>query len=123
MKKILKRSPGIYDRIRQVIEKARSNIARAINTEMVSAYWNIGKEIVEEEQKGRSRAQYGKRLLETLAKRLTDDFGKGFDETNLRKIRQFYLSFPIRDALRLELGWTHYRILMRVELYTKYGIL
>ncbi len=105
----------VYDRIRDIIENARGNIARAVNSEMVVAYWHIGREIVEEEQKGKSRADYGKKLLGNLSKKLTDEFGKGFDETNLRKIRQFYLCFPIRDALRLELSWTHYRILMHIE--------
>lgn len=105
----------IYSRICQIIESARSNIARVVNSEMAQAYWLIGREIVEEEQKGQRRAAYGTSLLQMLADRLTKDFGKGFDETNLRKIRQFYLTFPIRDALRLELSWTHYRILMRIE--------
>ncbi|OGW80328.1 MAG: hypothetical protein A3G33_01105 [Omnitrophica bacterium RIFCSPLOWO2_12_FULL_44_17] len=105
----------IYSRIHQILESARSNIARAINTEMVQAYWLIGREIVQEEQKGKNRAAYGESLLQSLSEKLTRDFGKGFDETNLRKIRQFYLTFPIRDALRLELSWTHYRILMRIE--------
>lgn len=106
---------GVYDRIRKIIEAARGNIARAVNTEMVMAYWQIGKEIVEEEQRGKSRADYGKRLLEGLAKRLSDDFGKGFDDSNLWNMRRFYQVYPILDALRRELSWTHYRILMRVE--------
>ncbi|MFH0772508.1 MAG: PDDEXK nuclease domain-containing protein [Candidatus Omnitrophota bacterium] len=106
---------GIYDRIRRIIEDARGNIARAVNTEMVTAYWQIGKVIVEEEQRGKSRAGYGEEVLEKLSVRLTADFGRGFDESNLRNIRYFYLSYPKRDALRHELSWTHYRILMRVE--------
>lgn len=104
-----------YQRIRAIIENARSNIARAVNTEMVLAYWHVGREIVEEEQKGKSRADYGKRLLETLSGRLTDDFGSGFHASNLWNMRQFYQVYPILDAVRRELSWTHYRILMRVE--------
>ncbi len=115
MKGHLRQSSRIYNRIRKIIEDARSNIARVVNTEMVIAYWHIGKEIVKEEQKGRSRAGYGERLLETISKRLSDDFGKGFDARNLFYMRQFYLSYPKLNALRSELSWTHYRILMRVE--------
>ncbi len=107
-------SQGLYDRIRKIIENARGNIARVVNTEMVIAYWHIGREIVEEEQKGESRADYGSAILRKVSERLTADFGKGFDESNLRNIRSFYLAYPKRDALRHELSWTHYRILMRV---------
>ncbi len=106
---------GIYDRIRKIIENSRGNIVRAINTEMVAAYWHIGREIVEEEQKGKSRAEYGEAILKRLSDQLTADFGKGFDESNLRNIRYFYMCYPKRDALRHELSWTHYRILMRVD--------
>ena len=94
---------------------------------MVEAYWNIGKLIVEEEQKGEKRAEYGNFLLKELSEKLTNDFGKGFSERNLRNFRQFYLTFPIRHAvraksqdtlissqkklqLRRELSWTHYRL-------------
>lgn len=106
---------GIYHRIKEIIESARNNISRAVNWEMVQAYWLIGREIVQEEQRGRSRAEYGEKLLARLSGKLTNDFGKGFNESNLRNIRQFYLIYPIRDALRSELSWTHYRILMRMD--------
>ena len=109
------RSQGIYDRIRAIIENARGRIARAVNTQMVLAYWHIGKEIVQEEQRGKARAGYGQRLLEILAKRLSDDFGKGFDDSNLWNMRKFYQTYPILDSVRRELSWTHYRILMRVD--------
>ena len=109
------RSRKIYERISKIIENARGNISRAINTEMVIAYWHIGREIVEEEQKGQSRAHYGEAILKKLSDRLTADFGKGFDQSNLRNIRAFYCAYPKCDALRHELSWTHYRILMRVE--------
>lgn len=106
---------GMYDRIRKIIEDARGNIARAVNTEMVAAYWQIGKVIVEEEQRGKIRAEYGQKLLEGLTKRLSADFGKGFDDSNLWNMRKFYQTYPILDAVRRELSWTHYRILMRLE--------
>ena len=96
-----------YDNIRAVLSDARTNAYRAVNFAMVEAYWQIGHLIVEEEQQGNSRAEYGSGLLKYLAQRLTDDFGKGFDEREMRRIRQFYLVFPIRDALRPELTWTH----------------
>jgi predicted nuclease of restriction endonuclease-like (RecB) superfamily len=81
---------------------------------MVEAYWLIGKRIVEEEQHGESRAEYGKAILKTLSSELTGEFGRGFDERELRRIRQFYQSFPIRGTLRPELTWSHYRLLVRV---------
>lgn len=80
---------------------------------MVEAYWEIGRSIVEQ-QGGAERAEYGEALLRELSRRLTEDFGKGFDESNLRYMRRFYLTFPIRNALRTELSWTHYRRLSRV---------
>ena len=84
------------------------------NFAMVEAYWNIGKSIVEQ-QGGEDKAEYGVRLIEELSKQMTTDFGKGFTVANLKNMRQFYLTFPIRYALRSELSWTHYRLLMRVE--------
>jgi len=130
----------LYGEIRAVLEKARSSAYRAVNLAMVQAYWQIGYLIVEHEQEGKERAEYGKAILKELAKRLSLEFGKGFDITNLRKMRQFYLLFSKRDAVRLksdatkrdatrpefreiekchalrgELSWTHYRLLLRVE--------
>lgn len=99
----------------ELIRQARQKLLRAVDTAQVQTYWQIGRHIVEFEQEGSRRAVYGKQLLATLAKVLTVEFGKGFDETNLRKMRLFYQAFPIRDALRLELSWTHYRRLLRVD--------
>lgn len=82
---------------------------------MVTAYWSIGRLIVEHEQNGEKRAEYGMSVLEELSKRLTSDFGQGFDSRNLRNMRKFYLLFPIWNAVRTELTWTHYRSLLRVE--------
>lgn len=94
---------------------ARKNTYRAINASMVNAYWEIGKTIVQEEQRGAEKAEYGSYLIENLSKRLTKSFGKGFSEANLRYMRLFYFAFPIRHALRDELSWTHYRLLIGVE--------
>ncbi len=82
---------------------------------MVQSYWEIGRLIVEHEQQGNRRAEYGKQQLKQLSQQLTERLGKGFDVTNLRNMRQFYHAFPIRDAVRLELSWTHYRTLLRIE--------
>lgn len=81
---------------------------------MVEAYWNIGKIIVEK-QSGNEKAEYGAELLKNLSKEMTKEFGKGFTIANLKNMRQFYLTFPKSYALRSELSWTHYRLLMRVE--------
>lgn len=81
----------------------------------METYWQIGKLIVEDEQMGKAKAQYGKATLKRLSQALTLEFGKGYDESNLRNIRSFYIAFPIRDALRHELSWTHYRLLSRLD--------
>lgn len=109
------RASKIYHDIAAILATARANAYRAVNEVMVQAYWEIGRIIVEEEQRGKKRADYGKTLIAELARRLTADFGKGFTETNLKYMRQFYLTFPIRHALRDELSWTHYRLILRVE--------
>lgn len=106
---------NLYGSIRQVLETARQSAYKAVNFAMVQAYWQIGRLIVEDEQKGEARAEYGKRVLAELAERLTADYGKGFDTRELRKMRQFYLLFPKWDAVRPELSWTHYRLLLRVD--------
>ncbi|ASF45613.1 DUF1016 N-terminal domain-containing protein [Methylovulum psychrotolerans] len=81
----------------------------------VQTYWQIGRHIVGFEQGGQARAAYGKQLLPQLAQTLTNEFGKGFDASNLRYMRLFYQAFPNCDALRHELSWTHYRLLLRVD--------
>ncbi len=106
---------ALYIKIQQLIQTARDKVYKAANFEMVKTYWEIGKRIVEYEQKGRQRAKYGAALLKELSVRLQSRYGQGFDETNLRKIRQFYLVYQKRDTLCLELSWSHYRVLMRVE--------
>ena len=105
----------LYKRVSTLLQEARNQVIQNVNTVMVQAYWRIGREIVEEEQRGKSRAAYGKRIVENLAVRLSAEFGTGFRLSNLWNMRQFSLTFPILYALRRELSWTHYRILMRVE--------
>lgn len=110
-----------YESVAALLRNAQTSAYRAVNFTMVEAYWNIGRMIVEEEQQGQERAEYGALLIRNLSVRLTDEFGKGFTETNLKYFRQFYITFPaatpleIRHALRGELRWTHYRLLLRVE--------
>jgi predicted nuclease of restriction endonuclease-like (RecB) superfamily len=130
----------LYHEIRAVLESARARAYHAVNAAMVQAYWHIGRLIVEHEQGGAKRAAYGEAVLNDLSRRLMAEFGRGFDITNLRKMRQFYRMFEIRDAVRLESGkrkrdaarlasgvepirhtacdelsWSHYRLLMQVE--------
>lgn len=106
---------GLYQSIKEIIKTARTTAYRAVNFTMVQAYWHIGQQIIEVEQQGSTRAKYGESLLTGLSERLTKDFRKGFNESALRYIRLFYLAFPICDALRHELSWTHYRKLISVE--------
>ena len=104
----------LASQVAQIIREARQTAYRAVNFTMVLAYWNIGKLIVEDELHW-ERADYGKAVLRNLSQRLTKEFGKGFDERELRKMCQFYRCFEIRDTLRPELSWSHYRRLISVE--------
>ncbi len=147
---------ALLDRVVAILEGARANVVRSINSQMVIAYWLIGREIVEEEQQGEKRAEYGKQLIEELSRKLTERYRKGFSIANLKNIRQFYLTFQDRTpeisypmgsqlewleklhpmggellysksyplgsesisqikGFRPDLGWSHYRALMRVE--------
>ena len=101
--------------IRELLIQSRTQLQQTVNTAMVQTYWHVGRLIVEDEQNGQSRAEYGKQQVEQLSIQLKTEFGKGFDVSNLRNMRRFYLLYPIQDSVRLELSWTHYRVLMRVE--------
>lgn len=103
--------------IKQILVQARQKTYQAINSAMVEAYWKIGEKIVLEEQNGKGRAQYGKQIVRTVSAELTNEFGKGFSERNIRKFRQFYLTFPdkkIWPTLSAKLNWSHFEIIMRV---------
>lgn len=106
---------SLYAGICTILSEARQRSYNAINFAMVQSYWQVGRQIVEHEQEGEVRASYGKGILKELAVRLTKDFGKGFDESNLRYMRLFYRCFPICDTLRHELSWSHYRRLISVD--------
>ncbi len=105
----------LYIEIKHIIEEGKSNTYRAVNFAMVQTYWNVGKLIIENEQSGKQKAEYGDALLEELSVRLTKEFGKSFSSRNLRHIRQFYRVFPKWNAVRSELTWTHYRMLIKIE--------
>ena len=104
----------VFEEIKKILQEARNKIYKTTNNAMVEAYWNIGKIIVEK-QSGNEKAEYGAELLKNLSKEMTKEFGKGFTIANLKNMRQFYLTFPKSYALRSELSWTQYRLLMRVE--------
>jgi predicted nuclease of restriction endonuclease-like (RecB) superfamily len=105
----------LVGRIADIIQQARGQVRQSVNSAMVVSYWEIGRLIVEHEQQGQARAAYGKRQLAELSTRLTEQFGKGFDASNLRNMRRFHLAFPIRETVSLELSWSHYNLLARLE--------
>jgi len=135
----------LFERVVAILEQARSQVIRTVNSRMVLAYWHIGREIVEEEQHGENRAEYGERLIRGLSKRLTAKYGRGFSATSLWDFRRFYVAYahrsqeivhtvrgesnlpgkvrtmcgesaaPSHGGLSDELSWSHYRLLMRVE--------
>ena len=101
--------------IKYLISEARTKVLKTVDTVQVNTYWQIGKYIVEYEQQGEKRAEYGKNLINQLAQELTGEFGKGFDARNLRNMRAFYQQFDNWNALRTELSWTHYRTLLAID--------
>jgi len=105
----------LFNAIKEIISQSRLKVFRTANSALPESYWQIGKLIVEDEQQGKLRATYGKETLKNLSNQLTFEFGKGYDYTNLTNIRKFYLAFPILDAVRQELSWTHYRLLSRLD--------
>lgn len=125
--KLTKAIDTLLQKATQHIESARQNITRTVDSEMVSAYWKIGRDIIEEEQAGKASAKYGAYIIRDLSEQLTQQYGRGFSVTSLKDIRQFYLTFsdylPIGHAVRgrsqktlnPNLSWIHYRALMRVS--------
>ena len=105
----------IYLKIKETLIESRKQTYTAVNSAMVQTYWQIGRIIVEHEQNGNLRAEYGKAILEKLSEQLTEEFGKGFDIRNLRNMRNFYFKFQKRNALRSKLSWTHYRLLIKIK--------
>jgi hypothetical protein len=106
-----------YAEIRELLSKVRNTVYQAVNFAMVNTYWQIGKRIVEQEQHGQNRANYGDYLITNLSRYLSDTFGKGFSEANLWNMRQFYVTFPEFDQFATQcvanLTWTHIRLISR----------
>lgn len=101
--------------IRRIIDEARTNAVRSVDFCRVMMYWNIGKRIFEEEQQGKERADYGTYLIKNLANNLEPEYGSGFSYRQLAFCRQFYLAYPIVNALRSQLNWSQYRMLIQIQ--------
>ena len=104
--------------IKEILSNARQRAYTAVNSAMVEAYWNIGKRIVKEEQKGSERAEYGKEIIKNLSIELSNEFGRGFSKRTLWEIRQFYLQFSDFEIVRTvcaQLKWSHIKLIMRVS--------
>lgn len=111
------REDALYSQIASILEQNRKSVAVAVNTAMVRTYYEIGRSIVENEQKGNIRAEYGKEVLKNLSARLTANYGKGFSTTNLKQMRDFYLTYQIGQTVsdQFVLSWSHYLFLMRID--------
>jgi predicted nuclease of restriction endonuclease-like (RecB) superfamily len=101
--------------IRKIINESKKNIIKNVNTIMLHAYWSIGKRIVEEEQKGKKRAEYGSSLIKLLSKELTNEYGKGFSKSNLFSMRKFYIEYQKFQTLSGKLSWSHYLLLLNIS--------
>ena len=110
-----KKDEQFYTEIRQIIETARANAIRSVDFSRVQMYWLLGKRIFEEEQQGKDRADYGAYLIRNLAEELTPLYGSGFSVRQLEQSRRFYRMYPIANALRSQLNWTQYRLLIQIE--------
>ena len=106
---------GLYQEVREIISSARQNAVRSVDFCRVQMYWQIGRSILEEEQKGKERADYGSYLLKNLAKKLEPEYGSGFSYRQLQFCRQFYRMYPIANALRSQFNWTQYRLLIAIS--------
>lgn len=114
--KLSKPFPGtLMDDARKIIEAARANAVRSVDYCRVQMYWNLGRRIFEEEQQGKDRADYGSYLIKNLASHLEFEYGSGFGVRQLEQSRQFYRTYPIANALRSQLNWTQYRLLIQID--------
>jgi len=107
----------LFNKVASLLNEARKSVVQTVNKTMVYTYFEIGRMIVEEEQNGKERAEYGKQILKELSKRLNAEFGKGFSQRNLEQMRQFYLTYSKAQTLSAEfnLSWSHYLKLMRID--------
>ena len=114
-KEEVNKNEQFYTEIRQIIETSRTNAIRSVDFSRVQMYWLLGKRIFEEEQQGKDRADYGAYLIRNLAEELTPLYGSGFSVRQLEQSRRFYRMYPIANALRSQLNWTQYRLLIQIE--------
>ncbi len=117
MKKSLSPPGDFIDKVVLLLKNARQNVVSVVNHTMVSVYYEIGKTIVDEEQQGKERAEYGKKIMSSLSTKLTSEFGKGFSQRNLEQMRQFYLTYSKTQTVfaELKLSWSHYLFLIRID--------
>ncbi|KQM75932.1 hypothetical protein ASE74_20255 [Pedobacter sp. Leaf216] len=108
---------NLYTKVIELLNQARQNVTQTINNAMATAYFEIGRMIIEEEQQGKERAEYGKQILNELSERLVVELGKGFSKRNLEQMRQFYLTYSIAQTVsaQFKLTWSHYLKLMRIK--------
>ena len=106
---------GLYSQIVQLLNDTRKSVVIQVNTTLLVTYWHVGKLIVEDEQNNIHRAEYGKKVLKELSKRLTNDLGKGFSVSNLQFMRRFYQKYPIQQTLSVKLTWSHYCELLSIS--------
>ncbi len=115
----LSKSGSLLGELKAIIHHAQYVAFQSVNVEMLKAYFEIGKKIVEEEQQGRRRAEYGRNLLGFISQELAEEFGKGFDESNLRRMRLFYLTYQKWETVSPKLTWSHYCELIKINEETK----
>ena len=114
-------SNSLINEIKTVLETARQNVARQVNNELLTAYWNIGRIIVEHEQGSNGRAEYGTKALKELSRTLAAEFGKGFSVSNIQFMRRFYQAYQIQQTVSVKLSWSHYCELLSISDENKRG--
>lgn len=115
MDEVLHTTDGLYSQVVELIQGARKQVATQVNSALLATYWNVGRLIVEDEQKSAHRAEYGKQVLQTLSKRLTKEFGKGFSVSNLQYMKRFYVVYQKQQTVSVKLSWSHYCELLSIS--------
>lgn len=113
--KITSEMSPVFQEIKTVLDTARSNVARQVNSELLNTYWNIGRIICEYEQSDSRRADYGRQTLRVLSKELTKEFGKGFSVSNIQFMRRFYQTYQIQQTVSVKLSWSHFCELLSIS--------
>lgn len=108
----------LYNDIKKLVEESRNRVYKTVNIEMIKLYWNIGKLVVDK-QNGNHRAKYGDYLIDNISKKLTNDYGKGFSQRNIKRMRKFYQCYPKGTTMLSQLSWSHYLELIKIEDDTK----